>query len=132
MTAVIPLSVLVHDPGVSATQARLGIEQLLNKLYWTLILRMRTASIPKPACHYHNGRRTCFHDITKMPAIEIEFVRLKINALEMLRPLGIAAITVIPLARCYLSHIVTIIQTKKSYRSYQSSSTATSSHGVCH
>lgn len=91
---------------------------------------MRTASILGPACHYHNRRRTCCHDITRMPATKIEVTRLKINALEMLRPLGITAITVIPLAKCSLSHIITIITIKKSYRTYRSSSTATSPHGV--
>jgi hypothetical protein len=69
--------------------------------------------IPKSACRYHNGRRTCCHDITGMLATGIEVVRLKIDALERLRLLGITAITVIPLARCYLFHIVTIIKTQR-------------------
>jgi hypothetical protein len=59
-------------------------------------------------------------------------VRLKINALEMLRILGDAAITVIPLARYHFSSILDshYHQNKKPYRSYQSSSTATSPHGA--
>jgi hypothetical protein len=43
----------------------------------------------------------------------VKFTRLKINALEMLRLLGITAITVISLARYYLFPSITIIKPQK-------------------
>lgn len=65
-----------------------------------------------------------------MPATSIETARLKINALERLRILGNAAITVIPLARYHSCLIATIIRTIKPYQDCQPSSTAASPHGM--
>ena len=84
---------------------------------------MQTAALPRAAANTPvDGSNFSFarwipipDDIISMAVTEtkIETVRLKINALEMLRLLGITAITVISLARYYLFPSITVIKPQK-------------------